>query len=147
MVVDAAGTANVTGSVQAGRDIAINAGNVQLADLATPGGNALQTLTADRDVVIASAASIDGGSITGQGNVTLTADGAIAVTGVASGGDMNLSGATGIAADRVESGGATTLASSDGLINLGSLASTGDVDASGDSLFIGDGGNLTFANR
>ncbi|WP_257543616.1 hypothetical protein [Sphingopyxis sp. DBS4] len=146
VVVDAAGTANVTGSVQAGRDIAINAGNVQLADLATPGGNALQTLTAGRDVVIASAAGIDGGRITGQGNVTLTANGAIAVTGVASGGDMNLAGATGIAADRVESGGATTLASSDGLINLGSLTSTGDVDASGDSLFIGDGGNLTFAN-
>ncbi len=146
VVVDAAGTANVTGSVQAGRDIAINAGNVQLADLATPGGNVLQTLTAGRDVVIASAAGIDGGRILGQGNVTLTADGAIAVTGAASGGDMSLSGATGIAADRVESGGATTLASSDGLINLGSLASTGDVDASGDSLFIGDGGNLTFAN-
>ncbi|HEX2811311.1 MAG TPA: hypothetical protein VHO04_01415 [Sphingopyxis sp.] len=146
VVVDAAGTTNITGSVQAGRDIAINAGGVQLADLATPGGAVLQTLTAGHDVVIASAAGIDGGRILGQGNVTLTADGAIAVTGAASGGDMSLSGATGIAADRVESGGATTLASSDGLINLGSLASTGDVDASGDSLFIGDGGDLTFAN-
>ncbi|MCW0198942.1 hypothetical protein [Sphingopyxis sp.] len=146
VVVDAAGTANVTGSVQAGRDIAIGGASVQLADLTTPSGAVLQTLTAGRDIAITSSAGIDGGSLTGQGNVTLTADGAIAVTGVIGGGDMNLSGATGVAADLVQSNGATTLSSSDGLINLGTLASGGNIDASGDSLFIGDGSDLTFAN-
>ncbi|PQM26784.1 hypothetical protein CVO77_17495 [Sphingopyxis lindanitolerans] len=146
VIVASTGAANVTGPVQAGRHIAIDAASVQLADLTTPGGNVLQTLTADGDITITSAAGIDGGSMLGQGNVSLSADGAIDVTGVASGGDMTLSGATGIAADGVQSGGTTILASSDGLINLASLVSVGSIDASGDSLFIGDGGDLTFAN-
>ena len=124
----------------------------------TPADLSNVTLTAGADIAAANVSAFDNLSATAGGAVTATgplaagndlfvsAADAIALTSAASGGNMNLSASNGIAAGNVDSGGATTLASSDGAIAIGSLLSVGGVDASGNSIAVDDGGDLTFVN-
>ncbi|WP_332819249.1 beta strand repeat-containing protein [Sphingopyxis sp.] len=145
VLVDSTGRVNATGTVEAGRDVAINANDVSLAGLTAPGGNALQTISASGNVTINSANAIGGGRVLGQGNVILTAGTAIDMLGVA-GGTVNLDGATGIAVEAIQSVGTTTLNSDDGAILAGSLVSNGEIDARANSIRIDSGGDMIFTN-
>ncbi|MHA4838371.1 hypothetical protein [Sphingopyxis sp. MSC1_008] len=143
VVVDAAGIANLTGAVAAGRNATITAQGVTLAALTDTGGAAIPTLSADGDVVVNSAAGITGGGVRALGNATLTAGTAIGITSV-EGQDVALTGATGVAADQANVLGTTTLNSSDGNIQIGSLVASGMIDASANAIRIEGGGNMHF---
>lgn len=142
VIVDAAGAANLDGPVAAGRDVTINAASVTLATLSNPGG-AIDTLTADRDIVINSAGGITGGGTQAFGAVSLQAGAAIDVTSVG-GASVTLSGDTGITADQVSSSGETSLDSIDGNILIGSLVSSGTIAASANAIRIEGGGTQHF---
>ncbi|MGH6631881.1 MAG: beta strand repeat-containing protein, partial [Sphingopyxis sp.] len=144
VIVDAAGTANLTGVVAAGRNATINAQAVTLAALTGTGGNTIPTLNADGDVVVNSAAGITGGGVRALGNATLTAGTAIGITSI-EGQDVTLSGATGVAANQANVLGTTSLDSSDGNIQLGSLIASGTINASANAISIEGGGNMHFA--
>ncbi|MEI4505432.1 hypothetical protein WBQ88_08205 [Sphingopyxis sp. CCNWLW253] len=144
VVVDAAGIANLTGTVAAGRNATITAQGVTLAALTSPGGSAIPTLSADGDVVVNSSAGISGGGVRALGNATLTAGTAIGITSI-EGQDVTLTGATGVAANQANVLGTTSLDSSDGNIQLGSLIAAGTINASGNAIRIESGGDLHFA--
>ncbi|MCM3419235.1 beta strand repeat-containing protein [Sphingopyxis alaskensis] len=144
VVVDSAGPATLTASVNAGRDIAITADNVTIAALTDPGGNPAPTLTADGNLVIASTAGIAGGGVRALGNASLNAAGAIDLT-VVEGQNVALTGAAGIDADQVYALGATSLASSNGAIRIGALFASGPIDASADAIRIEGGDAMDFA--
>src|SRR3546814_8332865 len=71
--------------------------------------------------------------------ITLTAGGAIVIAEVVKQGDgvLNLNGTTGIEAGVLVSQGRTSLSSSDGAISVDNLTSSGEIDATGDSIAIG----------
>jgi hypothetical protein len=144
VIVASTGTVDVTGPVEAGRNIAVNANAVTMATLTAPGGDAINNLSADGNVVVASATNITGGRIRALGDITLTAGTAIDVDGIF-GNNVAVDGATGITADQVFAVGTTTLNSNNGAITLGTLVSAGEVDARADSIFI-NGGSMVFAN-
>ncbi|MGN7932464.1 beta strand repeat-containing protein [Sphingopyxis sp. 22461] len=144
VVVDAAGIANLTGTVAAGRNATITAQGVTLAALTSPGGSALPTLSADGDVAVNSSAGITGGGVRAAGNATLTAGTAIGITSI-EGQDVTLTGATGVAANQANALGTTSLDSSDGNIQLGSLIAGGTINASANAIRIESGGDLHFA--
>jgi hypothetical protein len=144
VVVDAAGIANLTGTVAAGRNATITAQGVTLAALTSPGGSALPTLSADGDVVVNSSAGISGGGVRALGNATLTAGTAIGITSI-EGQDVTLTGETGVAANQANVLGTTSLDSSDGNIQLGSLIAGGTINASANAIRIEGGGDLHFA--
>ena len=144
VVVDAAGIANLTGTVAAGRNATITAQGVTLAALTNPGGSAIPTLSADGDVVVNSSAGISGGGVRALGNATLTAGTAIGITSI-EGQDVTLTGATGVAANQANVLGTTSLDSSDGNIQLGSLIAGGTINASANAIRIEGGGDLHFA--
>ncbi|WP_448140269.1 hypothetical protein [Sphingopyxis fribergensis] len=142
--VVASGGANVTGPIVADRDIAITADAVDLATLATPAGDAIDTLSAGGNIAVASANDITGGRINALGDIALTAGAAINVGGIF-GNNVSVDGATGIAADQLFAVGTTTLNSDNGAIALNTLVSSGNVDARADSIVI-NGGSMIFAN-
>ncbi|MDO9370911.1 MAG: hypothetical protein Q7T68_20290 [Sphingopyxis sp.] len=144
VLVTASGAANIGGAIVADRNISIVAGTVDLATLATPAGDAVNTLSADGNVTITSANDIDGGRIRALGDIALTAGAAVDVTGIF-GNNVAVDGATGIAAEQLFAVGTTTLNSDNGAITLGALVSSGNVDARADSILI-DGGSMVFSN-
>ena len=144
VVVDAAGLANLTGVVAAGRNATITAQDVTLAALTDTGGAAIPTLSADGDVLVNSAASINGGGVRALGNATLTAANAIDITSI-EGQDVSLTAATGIAVDAASVLGTTNLDSSDGAIQIGSLVASDLINASANAIRIEGGGNMHFA--
>src|SRR3546814_3994718 len=74
---------------------------------------------------------IDGGTITADGDIALTAGGAIAIAQATMQGDglLSLAGTDGISVDTLVSQGRTSLASSDGAITIANLASQGAINA------------------
>lgn len=144
VIANASGVFGAAGPVIAGRDIIIGAASLDLAGLATPTGDPIDTLSAGRDLSIISAAGIDGGRLRAVRNLTVDAGTAIDVL-AAQGGNVSLTGATGIAAGLVSSAGTTSLVSSNGDIAIGSLSSIGLIDASAQSILVQGGGPLTFA--
>ena len=144
VVIDAAGLANLTGVVAAGRNATITAQDVTLAALTDTGGTAVPTLSADGNVVVNSAASINGGGVRALGNATLTAANAIDI-GSIEGQDVTLTAAAGIAVDAAYVLGTTNLDSSDGNIQIGSLVASDLINASANSIRIEGGGNMHFA--
>ena len=143
VIVDAAGIANLTGPVAAGRDATINAVGVTLATLNEPGGNPVDTLSAGGNIFVNASAGIAGGDVAAGGNAALTAGTTIAVRNV-SGVDVALDGAAGIAAELVSAAGTTSLDSAGGNVLLGSLVSTGQIAASANAIRIESGGNMHF---
>ncbi len=143
-VIASTGTVDVTGSVEAGRNIAVNANAVTMTALSAPGGDAIDNLSADGNIVVASANNITGGRIRALGDITLTAGTAVDVGGIF-GNNVAVDGATGITADQLFAVGTTTLNSNNGAIALGTLVSSGEVDARADSIVI-NGGSMVFAN-
>jgi hypothetical protein len=140
IAIQAAGLANLTGTVAAGRNATIDAQGVTLVTLADPGGFAPKTLSADGNIVVNSSAGITGGAISAGGDLTLTAGAAIAVTEI-TGDTIALTGATGITANRVVSNGfdfddIVSLNSSDGDIRIGDLSALALVDASANAIHI-----------
>ncbi|HEV2597072.1 hypothetical protein [Sphingopyxis sp.] len=144
VLVTTSGTTSVDGAIVADRDIAITAGAVNLATLATPGGNVVDTLAAGRNITVAAADDISGGRINAIGDITLTSGGAIEVAGIF-GNNVAVDGATGITADQLFAVGTTTLNSDNGAIALNTLVSSGNVDATADSIVI-NGGSMIFSN-
>lgn len=144
VIVDAAGLANLTGVVAAGRDVTITAQDVSLAALTDPGGNAIPTLSADGNIVVNSAAGIAGGGVRALGDAGLTAATAIGLTAV-EGNGVTLTGATGIDVQRANVLGTANFDSSDGNIRIGSLLASGPINASASAIRIEGGGNLAFA--
>ena len=145
VIVDAAGAANLAGPVAAGRDVTINAASVGLATLTGPGG-AIDTLTADGNITVNSAAGISGGGTQASGDVVLTAATAIDVTHVGGGTSVALNGASGITADTVSSSGTTSLDSAGGNIRIGGLVSSDTIAASANAIRIEGGGNMHFTS-
>ncbi|KTE01030.1 beta strand repeat-containing protein, partial [Sphingopyxis sp. H115] len=143
VLVTTSGTTTVDGTIVADRNIVINADAVSLAALSTPGGNAIDTLAADGNITIASANDIAGGRMNALGDISLIAGGAVDVGGIY-GNDVAIDGATGIAADELFALGTTTLNSDNGAIALNTLVSSGNIDASADSITI-DGGSMIFS--
>ncbi|WP_447929716.1 hypothetical protein [Sphingopyxis fribergensis] len=145
IIVDAAGTANLAGPVAAGRDATINAASVVLATL-TKAGGAIDTLTADGNITVNSAAGISGGGTQASGDVALTAGTAIDVTHVGGGPSVALAGASGVTAGTVSSSGTTSLDSAGGNIRIGGLNSSGTIAASANAIRIEGGGNMHFTS-
>ncbi len=143
IIVDAAGAATLTGPVAAGRNVTINAASVGLATLMGPGG-AIDTLTADGNIVINSAADISGGGTQAFGDIALTAGTIIDVTHVGGGTSVALNGPDGITAGTVSSSGATSLDSAGGNIRIGGLDSSGTIAASANAIRIEGGGDMNF---
>lgn len=125
VTITTAGTTSLTGTVAAGRNVTITANTVALETLTGSGGSNPDTIAAGGNVTVASATTIIGGRIRGLGNV-------------------DLNGGTDIVVDSVDSGGTTALTSAGGNIDINNLNSVGDVDASANSIRVGNGGNLTF---
>ncbi|MGB7411183.1 MAG: hypothetical protein WA910_08570 [Sphingopyxis granuli] len=100
------------------------------------------------DNLIADAGGAVTGSVIAGGNLTLVADGSIAIDSAETGDDgaVTLSAGTGIDADEIYSRGATTLTTDDGAVRVGNLNSRDAVSVSADSLDIGTNGPITFAN-
>ncbi len=144
VIVEAAGVANLSGPVAAGRNATINAQDVTLAALPGAGGASPPTLSADGDVVVNSSADITGGGIRALGNATLTAANAIDITSI-EGQDVTLTAATGIAVDAAYVLGMTSLDSSDGNIRIGSLLASNLINASANAIRIESGGDMHFA--
>lgn len=144
VIVEAAGIANLSGPVAAGRNATINAQDVTLAALPATGGAATPTLSADGDVVVNSSADITGGGIRALGNATMTAANAIDI-GSIEGQDVTLTAAAGIAVDAASVLGTTSLDSSDGNIGIGSLLASNLINASANSIRIESGGDMHFA--
>lgn len=145
VIVDAAGTATLDGPVAAGRDVMITAASVTLATLSGPGG-AIDTLTADGNITVNSAADITGGGTQAFGDVALTAGAAIDVTHVGGGTGVALDGATGITAETVSSSGTTSLDSAGGNIRIGGLGSAGTISANANAIRIEGGGDMHFTS-
>ncbi len=115
-----------------------------MTNLSAPGGDPINNLSADGTIVVASTANITGGRIRALGDVTLTAGTVVDVTGIF-GNNVAVDGATGITAEQLFAVGTTTLNSNNGAIALGTLVSSGDIDARADSIVI-NGGSMVFAN-
>lgn len=148
VLIDSTGTTDVTGTVIAGRNVSINADAVTLANLVTPGGQTIDTISAGGNIGVTSTTDITGGALTAGGSLTLTADGAIAIDAAASGEDaeMTLTGVDGIDANILRSRGVMTLTSDAGAVRVGSLSVRDAVSVDADSLDIGTNGPVEFAN-
>lgn len=124
----------------------------------TPADLSNVTLTAGTDIAAVRVGAFDnliadaGGAVTGSvvagGNLTLIADGSIAIDSAETGDDgaVTLSAGTGIDADEIYSRGVTTLTTDAGAVRVGNLNSRDAVSVSADSLDIGTNGPITFAN-
>ncbi|AVA12894.1 MULTISPECIES: hypothetical protein [unclassified Sphingopyxis] len=124
----------------------------------TPADLSNVMLTAGTDIAAVRVGAFDnliadaGGTVTGSviagGNLTLVADGSIAIDSAETGDDgaVTLSAGTGIDADEIYSRGVTTLTTDDGAVRVGNLNSRDAVSVSADSLDIGTNGPITFAN-
>ncbi len=124
----------------------------------TPADLSNVMLTAGTDIAAVRVGAFDnliadaGGAVTGSviagGNLTLVADGSIAIDSAETGDDgaVTLSAGTGIDADEIYSRGVTTLTTDDGAVRVGNLNSRDAVSVSADSLDIGTNGPITFAN-
>ncbi|UNK80703.1 hypothetical protein MNQ96_06415 [Sphingopyxis granuli] len=124
----------------------------------TPADLSNVALTAGTDIAAVRVGAFDnliadaGGAVTGSviagGNLTLIADGSIAIDSAETGDDgaVTLSAGTGIDADEIYSRGVTTLTTDAGAVRVGNLNSRDAVSVSADSLDIGTNGPITFAN-
>ena len=130
--------------VAAGRNATITAQDVTLAALTDTGGIAVPTLSADGNVVVNSAASINGGGVRALGDATLTAANTIDIASIEAQ-DVSLTAAAGIAVDAAYVLGTTNLDSSDGNIQIGSLVASNLINASANAIRIEGGGNMHFA--
>lgn len=145
------GAVAVTAPATAGRDIGIDAVSVNVATLTNPnpGGGLIDTLDAGRNLQLTTSGAITGGAVRAGGNLALAAGTTIAISRAATGagGSLALDGANGVTAGTVASGGTTSLNSANGAVSIDSLASTGAVNASGQSILIagGSSGNLVFS--
>lgn len=146
VLINSTGTANLSGTVAAGRNVNVEANNVTLADLSAPGGALVDTIVAGGDITITSVTDITGGALRSDGSLVLTAGGAIDITQAFNGEDeeMTLTGATGIAADTIVGRGVTTLTADDGDIRINNLNSRGNVTVSANSIDIGTNGPIEF---
>ncbi len=144
IIVDSTATANFAAPATAGRNVVVNADTVTLAALTEAGGSPINTIDATGDITIDAANAITGGSLIGDG-VALTAGTTIDV-GDINGGTVALDGATGVTADRIFSVNTTDLASTDGNIQIGSLASSGEISANANAIRIDNGGNMIFTS-
>jgi hypothetical protein len=147
IAVNASGAVGVTAPATAGRDIRITAASASIATLTNPAGDPVDTLGAGRDLSVATAGAIAGGSMRAGRDMTLSAGSTIDIVRAATGasGSLSLDAAAGITAASLAGGGATSLTSSDGAILVGNLASAGPVTAIGDSVTINGSGNLIFS--
>ncbi len=136
--VQSNGTVAVTSPSSAGRDIEMAGARVDLADLIQSNNTVVDTLAAGSNLTVTSAGAITGGSVRAGSDLSLSAGEDIvirrAVTGT--GGALALDGNLGIVAETVISGGTTTLAADAGAVSLGSLASTGPIAITADSIQI-----------
>lgn len=144
VIVEAAGIANLSGPVAAGRNATINAQDVTLAALPGAGGASTPTLSADGDVIVNSSADITGGGVRALGNATLTAANAIDIASI-EGQNVTLTAAAGIAVDAAYVLGTTSLDSSDGNIQIGSLLASNLINANANAIRIESGGDMHFA--
>lgn len=148
--VASTGAVSITAPASAGRDISIDAVSIDVATLTNPnpGGGLIDTLDAGRNLQVTTSGAITGGAVRAGGNLALAAGTTIAISRAATGpgGSLALDAANGVTAGTVASGGTTSL-NSNGAISVDSLASTGAVDASGQSILIagGSSGNLVFS--
>lgn len=148
ILINSTGTASISSTITAGRNVSIEANDVTLAGIILPNNQVVDTVTAGGNINVTSANDITGGAFTAGGSLTLTADGAIGITQAISGEDaeMTLTGATGISANILRSRGITTLTSDAGAVQINSLSSRDAVTVSADSLNIGTNGPVEFAN-
>jgi len=148
VLIDSTGAVNVSGTILAGRDVAIDADSVTLADIIQPNNQVVNTVAADGRITVTSAGDISGGALAAGGNLTLTADGAIDILQAISGEDaeMVLTGTTGIKADVVRSRGLTTLTSDDGNILINNLSSRDPVSVNANTVDIGTNGPVEFGS-
>ena len=146
VVIQATGAISVDGPVAAGRDIAMTGASTTLATLTTPAGALVDTLAAGRNVAVTTSSAVDGGAIAAFGTIALSAGDSIDVGRVMTQGTggIGLNGTNGVAVDTIVDQGTTILASANGAIVVGSLASAGSVEAIGDSIAIGGNGDLDF---
>ncbi len=126
---------------------AVNGADINM--ISTAGTIAATDVSAADDMTLDAAVDITGdGDLFAGGNMTLTADGAIAILNAETGdgGAMTLTGATGVTASQLFSRGVTTLTADDGDIQIGSMNSFEAVTASANSLNIGTNGPIEFAS-
>lgn len=159
-LLSSTGTVNIAGSSAAQRDFTVTAaGGVIIAPLVDSNSQPINTIVAGRDLTITAGGAISGGtsggntiaggSMSAGHDLTLIAADGIGIRGAATGGNgtLTLTGDTGITAYELTSGGATNLDSANGAINVGPgfLVSAGPVSATGTSVTINGGGDLTFS--
>src|SRR3546814_20435270 len=103
--------------------------------------------TAARNVTIAADGDIDGGTIIADGDIALTAGGAIAIAQATMQGDglLSLAGTDGISVDTLVSPGRTSPPSRHGPHTIANLASPAALNAAGDSNTTGRTADLPFA--
>lgn len=147
--VQSSGTVAVTSPSAAGRDIVMTGARVDLTDIVLSNSNVVDTLAAGRNLTVASAGAITGGSVRAGSDLSLSAgeDMVIrrAVTGT--GGALALDGNLGVVAETLISGGTTTLAADAGAVSIGTLASTGPIAITADAVQVnGLSGTAVFSN-
>lgn len=147
LTANASGLMSASGPLRAGGNIALTAANADLAALATPAGDRIDTLNAGGNVTIAVTGVVTGGVVRAGGNVGITAGSTANLVEVAATtGNISVSAVDGMQIDEMRSGGTTGLASTNGDIVVNLLDSGGTVTASGRAVRIVGQNNLTFAN-
>lgn len=147
LTANANGLISASGPLRAGGNIALTAANADLAALATPAGNRIDTLNAGGNVTIAVTGAVTGGGVRAGGNVGIIAGSTANLIEVAATtGNISVSAANGMQVDEMRSGGTTGLASANGDIVVNLLDAGGTVSASGRAVRIVGPNNLTFAN-
>jgi hypothetical protein len=146
VLVAATGAFNATGTVAAGRNIAVTATSANLETLASPGGSFVSTLDAGANLSVITSGDIIGGRVRAGGDLTLTGDSIdIARAQTTGAGQLTLTGTNGVNSTNIQAGGATLLNASNGAVTSDGLISTGPVTATGDSINLRTGGNIVFA--
>jgi len=146
VLVTATGAFNATGTVAAGRNIAVTATSANLETLPSPGGSFVSTLEAGANLSVITSGDIIGGRVRAGGDLTLTGDSIDITRAETTGtGQLTLTGASGVNSTNIQAGGATLLNASNGAVTSDGLISTGPVTATGDSINLRTGGDIVFA--
>ncbi len=146
VLVTATGAFNATGTVAAGRNIAVTATSANLETLPSPGGTFVSTLDAGGNLSLVTSGDIVGGRVRAGGDLTLTGDSIdIARAQTTGTGQLTLTGTIGVNSTNIQAGGATLLTASSGAVTSDGLISTGPVTATGDSINLRTGGDIVFA--
>ncbi|MBK6413316.1 hypothetical protein [Sphingopyxis sp.] len=146
VLVASTGAINITGPVEAGRNVTMTALAADLQALATPGGTFIDTVRAGNNLTITTSGDITGGRVSAGGDLLLTGDSIAIVRAQTTGtGQLTLTGPNGVNADSIQAGGATLLDASNGAVTSNGLASGGPVTATGNSIDLRTNGNIVFA--